>query len=640
MGREPDELAQIAAQIARDAEDERSRTRDGFVASTPVSKPPPTRGSKRKAEEEARKADQAAQKKEKEVEKIRRNLEAQAAKQEKAKEKAAEKAAKAAQEEARAMSEAADTQRRLAKKAKEVAATMEAEKQRKLREEEANQRILDLEEAANKAKRDMERANRAAEAAKKEASKLRKASRENPQGTSEPGRPRDPRRPESVTREEYHQPWSFWPTDNDDMDQSTPAAYLEPPPGMGSEDIRTKKIADNIRKIHPELADYSDEFLAGQSVAELKKATRDVVNAEAAKPGKRLEMKHQQNFAKARANPTVVPEGLDNRSSILHEGRFLPGAAARGADLWLQARKIWGPQGVEAICNYDVTSMGLAGCITAKGLEALHNPGTEELSVKMFTVSNVINAKAGIRILSASEDRFETQETWKEILDMNELRNAYRNMRKAAFMIRPWDYSFEVLAAWLNPTTWLNDELKQFKRASLVGDFIDHILGLNAANWVQETSYLEIADIQTQWTSWWGVRKACAARDPKLTEGNEHKPGKGKGAHEGKSQRHESRGGRGGRGGRGSFGGGGSWRGGKQSTAGGPKGMPPFDKEATEGNICTFYNRVSGCRNDAQSCVQIRDGKRTRMFHKCNNVGKGANGANELCRKAHPQHEH
>ena len=69
---------------------------------------------------------------------------------------------------------------------------------------------------------------------------------------------------------------------------------------------RTKKIADNIRKIHRELADYSDEFLSSPSVAELKKATRDKVNAEAAKPGKRLETRHQQNYAKARNRPGDV----------------------------------------------------------------------------------------------------------------------------------------------------------------------------------------------------------------------------------------------------------------------------------------------------------------------------------------------
>ena len=74
---------------------------------------------------------------------------------------------------------------------------------------------------------------------------------------------------------------------------------------MGREDTRTKKIADNIRKIHRELADYSDEFLSSPSVAELKKATRDKVNAEAAKPGKRLETRHQQNYAKARSSPVT-----------------------------------------------------------------------------------------------------------------------------------------------------------------------------------------------------------------------------------------------------------------------------------------------------------------------------------------------
>ena len=269
-------MAQIAALIANDTRDERSRTRDGFEASTPE-----TRGSKRKAEEAARRADQAAKKDAREVEKIKKNLEAQEAKADKARRKTEEEARKKARDEAKA--EAADTQRKLAKKAKEVAAKIEVEKQRKIREMEATS--------------------------------------------------------------------------------------LEQPPGMGTEDIRIRRIADNIRKIHPKLADYSDEFLASQSVAELKKATRDLNTAEAAKPGKRLEMRHRQNFAKARANPTVIPEGLDNRSSILHGACFLPGAAAKGADIWLQAQKVWGPQGVEPICNYDMTIMGLAGCITAKHRE-------------------------------------------------------------------------------------------------------------------------------------------------------------------------------------------------------------------------------------------------------------------------------
>ena len=127
------------------------------------------------------------------------------------------------------------------------------------------------------------------------------------------------------------------------------------------------------------------------------------------KPRKKLESKHHGNFAKAKAHPVKIEEGWDNESDTLHDARFLPGAEAPGHQIWLQARRVWGQDGVDPICNYDLTLVGIAGTISAKGMDALHNPGNEEISVKMFTVTNVINARSGVRaILATGEDRFET----------------------------------------------------------------------------------------------------------------------------------------------------------------------------------------------------------------------------------------
>ena len=373
------------------------------------------------------------------------------------------------------------------------------------------------------------------------------------------------------------------------FEANTVKASLKVPAGMSKEDQKIKKIADNIRKIHPEMADFPGDYLAAQPLDVLMKAARDSVNAETANLGKR----HYTNYTKARANPVTVPRGLDNRSSILHEARFLPGAAVKGSELWLNARRVWGPQGVEAICNYDVTAMGMAGCINAKGMEALHNPGTQEISVKMFTISNV---------------RLETPDSWKEMNDMNELRIAYRNMKKAAFMIRPWDYSFVVLEAWLNPTDWLFEELEGYQRAAILGDFIDLVLSINASNWVQEIPYMDLENIEAQWVSWWGFRKSSAPRDPKTAE-----EGSGRGVGSG-------------------------WRGDSQSSY---KPMPPFDTTVSENNICPFYNLARVCRNKAHSCVLSRNRKPTRMYHRCNHVTKkGTNGENELCMRSHPQYEH
>jgi hypothetical protein len=419
-----------------------------------------------------------------------------------------------------------------AKKAEEARMARMAEETRRARqaEEELRKRCRDLEEAAAKSKADSDRAQRAAEAARREAAEARDPRRAAPRAST----PIPPRREESFRER------SPSPTYTVDSEEEEVSFKLPEPPGMSGTDRRAKKIADAIRKIHPELAEYPDEFLTSQSVAELRKATRDAQSADMAKVGKRLEQRLQANYTRARENPKEVFGGMDNRSSIRHKARYLGGAAVKGTELWLDARQEWGQHGIEPICNYDTTNMGMAGCVTAKGIETLHNPGSDEISIKMFTVSNVIHAKTGARTITATGlDQFETQENWKDMADMTELKNAYRNLKKAAFMIRPWDYSFEVFEAWLHSNSWMDAELKGFRKASLMGDFVDYIIHENAKNWTQETAFLLAAEIQTHWQSWWCSRKTCA---PKWQPEGEKKDGQ-----QAKNKDGSQRGGRGGR---------------------------------------------------------------------------------------------
>ena len=511
---------------------------------------------------------------------------------------------------------------------------------------EAKQKIADLEEANRKARREAEeakaaaerskaaaeQANRAASEAFKEAENLRRRSHDSNLSAEE-----GPWRPSADGQHQHGTPWS----EMSDVDDDAPLAptgksdRMEPP--QGSSKTSQKILADKIRKLHPEYSDWPDEYLAAQPLDVLIRARREMTNAETARPGKKLEAKHHANFAKAKANPTVVKEGLDNRSDILHSARFLPGAAVPGQQLWLQARKEWGQDGVDPICNYDLTLVGIAGTVTAKGMDALHNPGNEDISVKMFTVSNVVNARSGVRaVLATGEDTFETFDTWKEMNDINELREAFRKLMKVAQMIRPWDYSFMVIEAWLIPTFWLNEELKGFKRASLVGDFIDHIMQRNASNWVQEIPFLDSHQIQTQWNAWWGSRRAIAPKDQASSDSKN----RGKSGQDTKSQRGNKRGGS--RGGGGGSSGGRGNRGGRRNDGqwGNTRVLPPHDKEPTEANTCVFYNRQGGCKNDSMNCAQYRSGKLVRMFHRCNHVIKGTSGQNELCKQSHPQYEH
>ena len=77
------------------------------------------------------------------------------------------------------------------------------------------------------------------------------------------------------------------------------------------------------------------------------RAKKEAANTVMVKPGRKLDAKHHANYAKAVANPIMVKGGLNNRSDILHDSRFLLGAAAPAHQLWPQARIVWGQDGVE-----------------------------------------------------------------------------------------------------------------------------------------------------------------------------------------------------------------------------------------------------------------------------------------------------
>ncbi len=438
----------------------------------------------------------------------------------------------------------------------------------------------------------------------------------------------------------------FFDVDSDDEEQPLipPRTPLPTPAGMA----RPSQVADRIRGLLPQFQDWPDEYLAAQPIDVIQRCMREEKLAQENKPNVKLDMRLHANFSKAKAQPALVPEGYDNRADQLHEGRYLPGAGVKAADHWLRARQVWGENGVEAIANYDTQTLGMSGCITARGWEALHKPGSQELSLKLFTVANVGQAGTGSKAISISgEDGFVIQESWKEINNMNEVRTAFRNMRRAAHLVRPWDLSFETIDGFLTATAFMDEDLKAFKKAPLVAGFIDHILALNAANWVQEAAFLDMPQIQVLWTAWWGTRKASAVRTeaPKASherggQDSHHKnqpSGKGRGQPGGRGRGWKPDGWRGAPG----------WQGGHQGFyqprggMGGPGGsrIPPLPYPVTEANICRAYNEGK-CGNGWWNCVRNTMTGPLRMHHKCNLMVKDASGKSELCMKLHARPNH
>ncbi len=83
---------------------------------------------------------------------------------------------------------------------------------------------------------------------------------------------------------------------------------------------------------------------------------------------------HLQNF------PENIPAGSDDCTGHVHMARFLRGYVGDGQDLWVQARKFWGPEGIPPICNYEVVSMGLGDLLSHKVWEKIHRPKLQFLT--------------------------------------------------------------------------------------------------------------------------------------------------------------------------------------------------------------------------------------------------------------------
>jgi hypothetical protein len=159
-----------------------------------------------------------------------------------------------------------------------------------------------------------------------------------------------------------------------------------------------------IRKCLPNIKDLSDEILSTtpmETLLQFNQAatpshTPDNVamyaaaaaaaaaqftsfNPAAQDPG----VKMAKNLEMLRANPLYVPEGHDDRFSLLHDARFLAGAVASGVDLWRMAREVIPIEGYTPLANYDLDCIGLGGSVTAKGCLEAHNPGSQNICLKM-----------------------------------------------------------------------------------------------------------------------------------------------------------------------------------------------------------------------------------------------------------------
>jgi hypothetical protein len=329
------------------------------------------------------------------------------------------------------------------------------------------------------------------------------------------------------------------------------------------------------------------------------------------------------------------------------------------------ARKVIGLEGLTPLANYDLACIGLAGSVTLKGCIEAHNPGSQNLCLKQFSPENLSTTAGAARKFTLADDdgAISVGEHMKEITEMNTLQHAMRALCGLTRIIMPWNFSFEALHGFLFATNFGLPELKDDPlRVPKLVRFINYVLGVNAAAWQREETFLTCGALKQEFGTWLqcqasGALVPAVATPSPQPHGNSYKQnnrgrgGRGgggfRGGRDGYSRGRggfQYNGGRGGQqhggGGGPHYGGGGGFQyGGGAKSGGGGSGGSLYSSLASgywtpTGYVilCKKFN-IGQCKNPANNC-HLPTGATANHF--C--AVTKANG--EICKEQHPAIDH
>ena len=447
-----------------------------------------------------------------------------------------------------------------------------------------------------------------------------------PGGSQQPRNRTTPSFCPTANQQEVQQPRNRFLPSGPDPGVSGP--LTQPPSGFSS------LSAQAIRQMVPQLAHMPDDYLVAQPCDAIFRLCREeklaAAAAESTKAAKGLEIRLHANAKKAKDCPIFL-DGWDNRFNTLHPAPFLPGGGVPVTQLWLEARKLWGQDGTEPIGTFDVETVACSGCVTPRGWELLHKPGSPEISIKMFTISNVAHSATGSRTISLTgQDGLVISESWKELTDMADLKLAMRNLLLAAHLAVPWNFSFQVLDGFIQSKKYFESELSGLKKATILSSFLDYCLQKNAALWVQESVFLDSPKLAALWDSWWISREMGARADPAADNNKQQNKNKNKqGAQNGNNSGNNN--------------GNGANKGGQKSHQNfqAQQAQKPLFAPPNVDNLCRRYNEKR-CPNHFADCsLRLNNQQLIKLWHLCNYMVKkdGKNTA-ELCKEKHSRLDH
>jgi hypothetical protein len=258
-----------------------------------------------------------------------------------------------------------------------------------------------------------------------------------------------------------------------------------------------------IRRQFPHLHDAPDDFLRSQSYGDLAKANAAIAKSTEAATHKALDKRLATNFRELKTKRIKIAAGEDDCASLLHEARFLPGIAGPVNTLWLRAQQVLPDEGHRPLACYDLDTFGLGSQVSARGWAELHNPGSPDLSIKLFTAANLNTSDRSIRDRQLFDPSPSLTDQLPDPSNLDELKLAMATLTTANLLVKPWDHSIAVINGFLHSSRFCHQQLHG--RPDYVPQlraFIDRLLTLNAGRWRSGQSFLDAPAIGAIWQNW------------------------------------------------------------------------------------------------------------------------------------------
>lgn len=285
-------------------------------------------------------------------------------------------------------------------------------------------------------------------------------------------------------------------------------------PGKTGNFIDITTMPELVKKF-PFLNDYPADFLLSTPFEVILKAESTSMKLKEMETGRKTEARLSTNRENLLTQLTAVTAGSDNRWDLIHDARFLPGATCSAAKLWLQARGVIGSKGHPPVSTYDMGSVGLGGCVTPKGWLDLHDPGSTDLSLKLFTMNNCGNKTAGSKTDSAQRSS-----EWEEISEIGEFKVAMRTLRTAMSFVHPWNFSIAAIDGFLHQSNFCHSDISGLpNQGRLLTQFVDYVLGENANRWRGQEKFMTAGDLRNTWPEFLGNRPEATLGKMKTQQG-------------------------------------------------------------------------------------------------------------------------